>query len=340
MKIGIVTAFNAVNYGGFCQAFALQETLKEMGYSDIYMLKHNSLAYMKWRMIALTTYKIKKIPFQFKLSLGYFKAWKNFTATNKKKGYDLIIVGSDEMWNLKNKTMKSLPIFFGEGLSSKRYVTYAVSANNTTSDDVGKQRDIQKWLQKFAMISVRDTGAYEAYKPFVNKEIQLTLDPTLLLDLNKYAVLPDIKDYILVYTYSFKPFMIERVKEYAKRVNKRIVVAGFDFPWADYCVPADPFEFLGYIKNSSMVITDTFHGTVLSIALRKQFMTFADHKVKVRKILEQLNLMSRNISNVEVISEVASQTIDYKQIEKQLNGLREHSLDYLRKAIGDFQNDK
>ena len=136
MKVGIITCFDAVNYGSFWQAYALQETLKSLGADEIKMIKTSSPLYEKWRYTSLFTYKPSKIKFKFKLAKGYFKIWKKFKITRDKTGYDLVIVGSDEMWNLKNITMTALPEFFGVGVETKKFVSYAVSCNNTTSKDV------------------------------------------------------------------------------------------------------------------------------------------------------------------------------------------------------------
>ena len=37
-------------------------------------------------------------------------------------------------------------------------------------------------------------------------------------------------------------------------------------------VNAGPQEFLGWIKNAAVVVTDSFHGSVLSVNMRKPFL--------------------------------------------------------------------
>lgn len=330
MKIGIVTVFDAVNYGSFLQAFALQEAIISITPSaDVKMIKTSSLLYEKWRFTSLFSYNPRKIPFKYTLLRKYIKAWSHFKVTRRKKDFDLVIIGSDEMWQLKNKTLKSLPEFFGIGIEAKRKITYAVSCNNTTSQDIKKRPYILANINKLDAISFRDDATVDAYAPFIENEYEMVIDPTLLIDMEKYAIIPDESGYLLVYSYQLKPEMIKVVKEYAKLNNLKIYCIGQNFQWCDKQIPASPFEFLGYIKNAKIVFTDTFHGTVLSIALKKDFWVFASHKVKVKKIIEQLGLVGRNISSIESGKDVNDICIDYDKVYEKLGILRRKSIDYL-----------
>ena len=336
MKIGIVTVFDAVNYGSYLQAFALQETIKELAPgSEIKMIKTSSLLYEKWRLTSLFSYNPRKMPFKFTLLKKYRKCWQKFDATRKKTGYDLLIIGSDEMWQLKNKTLKPLKVFFGIGIEAKKKITYAVSCNNTTPDDIVKFPYIQENINKLDAISIRDEATAVAYSPFIQNGYEMVIDPTLLIDMEKYAVYPEEKDYLLVYSYQLKPEMIKIVKEYATKHDLKIYCIGQNFTWCDKQIPASPFEFLGYIKKAKIVFTDTFHGTVLSIALKKDFWVFASHKVKVTKIIEQLGLMGRNISGVKSGEEIVDKPVDYNGVYKSLAVLREESRAYLKKWVTD-----
>ena len=334
MKIGIITVFDAVNYGSFLQAFALQEAIKELSpSSQVKMIKTSSLLYEKWRFTSLFSYNPKKMPFKFTLLRKYCAAWRNFSVTRRKSGYDLLIIGSDEMWQLKNKTMKPLQEFFGIGINAKRKITYAVSCNNTTAEDIKKRPYIQDNINKLDSISIRDEATAEAYSPFIEKGYEMVIDPTLLIDMEKYAVYPNERGYLLVYSYQLKPEMIKVVKEYAEENGLKIYCIGQNFQWCDKQIPASPFEFLGYIKNARIVFTDTFHGTVLSIALKKDFWVFASHKIKVKKIIEQLGLTARNISSVKSGKQINDFHINYKEVYCELEKLRNNSREYLKKWI-------
>ncbi len=332
MKIGVLTLFNAVNYGAYLQAYCLQEIIKKIGFNDVKMIKTSSVLYEKWRMKALLTYKPSRMLFKFRLLWGYEKIWKKLKKGSTKENYDLIIVGSDEMWNLKNITVKALPEFFGHNLRFKKIISYAVSCNNTTSEDVKNCDFVKSGIDKFSAVSVRDEATFQAYS-ILRSDIRIDLDPTFLVDLNDYLIPCRESDYILVYTYGFKKHMIESVKSLSKELNKKIICVGQNFAWADKCVPANAFEFLGYIKNADVIVTDTFHGTVLSIELNKNFVSYAGQKPKVKKILEQLDLQKRNADGKDNLSEIYNAKIDYKKVNEKIRALREKSLAYLTEEI-------
>lgn len=335
MKIGVLTLFNAANYGAYLQAYCLQEIIKKLGFDDVKMIKTSSALYEKWRMKALFTYKPSKMLFKFKLLQGYHKIWKNFKNGSVKDNYDLVIVGSDEMWNLKNITVKALPEFFGHNLRFKKIISYAVSCNNTTLEDVENCNFVKSGIDKFSAVSVRDEATFQAYS-ILRNDIRIDLDPTFLVDLNEYLIPCEESNYILVYTYGFKNNMIESVQKLSRKLNKKIICVGQNFAWADKCVPANAFEFLGYIKNADVIVTDTFHGTVLSIELNKNFISYAGQKPKVKKILEQLNLQKRNADGIDDLNEIYNEKIDYKKVNEKISILRKKSLTYLTEEITNY----
>lgn len=334
MKIGIITVFDAVNYGSFLQAFCLQEYLKKMGH-EVVMIKRSSLLYEKWRFTSLVTYKPSKFKFKFKLARGYFKQWKLFTSKKNEKELDVLIVGSDEMWEVNNVTFNTMPEFFGNNIEAKVKATYAVSCNSTIQEDLCRYPFTKEGIKKFNYISVRDQATYNLCEPFIDFTPQFSLDPTLIFDLEKYIVPAEIKEYILCYTYSFKPYMIDAVKELATKTKKKIIVVGQQFEWADLCLPATAFEFLGLLKNADTIVTDTFHGTTLSIALRKNFISFA-HKKKVFCALELFHMLDRNVNEFTSIYEISCKPIDYDEIyTKWINPLKKQSFNYIDTILND-----
>lgn len=334
MKIGILTVFDAVNYGSFLQAFCLQEYLKNLGH-DVVMVKKNSLIYEKWRFTSLFTYHPKKIAFKRKLSKGYFASWKAFNVERNPKDLDVLIVGSDEMWELNNVTFNTIPEYFGNKISAKKKITYAVSSNSTKKEDILKYPFIQEGLKSFSSVSVRDKSTYEAYSPYLHVIPKYTVDPTLIIDIREYIVKSNIENYILCYTYTFKDYMIAAVKKLAKDTGKKIIVVGQKFDWADLCIPATPFEFLGLLNGADFIVTDTFHGTTLSIALKKQFVAFA-YKTKVYRALELFHMLDRDVNNNMELMEFYNKKIDYKTIyDNYISPLQTQSKDYLKCAIGE-----
>lgn len=333
MKIGILTVFDAVNYGSFLQAYCLQSVIQKKSNAQVRMIKDSSLLYEKWRITSLISYNPRKAKFKGKLATGYLKSWKNFKVSSVRDQFDLVIVGSDEMWEVNNITMKPRPSFWGKGIKTRRLVTYAVSSNSAKTEQLGKYAFIEEGLKKFERVSVRDVSTFNAYRPLLDLEPVYCIDPTLLVDLHQIAKKQNkYRNYILCYTYTFKPETLKAVKELSEKYGKKIIVVGQNFEWADESIPADPFEFLGLLENADFVVTDTFHGTVLSIALNKQFVTAA-YKEKVFRIIEQFDLLDRNIDGCSSVISYYQREIDYSPINRKIDKLRQQSLEYIDECL-------
>lgn len=332
MKIGIMTVFDAVNYGSYLQAFCLQEYLKKAGH-DVVMIKKSSKLYEKWRFTSLVTYRPQKIFFKYRLAIEYIKSWKMFKIEKHPHDIDLLIIGSDEMWELNNITFNPIPEYFGLRIDAKRKVTYAVSSNSTKKEDILEYPFIVNGLEQLERIAVRDQSTFEAYKTYLKKDPEFTVDPTLLVNLSNFAVQTTKSNYILCYTYTFKDYMIKAVKELSKKTNKKIIVVGQKFDWADECIPASPFEFIGLINNADFIVTDTFHGTTLSIALKKNFASFA-YKPKVYRAIEQFELLDRYVDETSDLYQKYITKIEYEDIYvDMINPLIERSKKYIEDIL-------
>lgn len=337
MKIGIITVYDAVNYGSYLQAFSLQEYLKSLGH-EVYFIKHSSLKYTKWRIKCLFTYNPKKWGFKNKFAIGYYRDWRQFKVVSKSEKLDLVVIGSDEMWQLKNLTLEPLELFWGKGVNADAVITYALCSNDTKYEDTLSYPFIGEAIKQLKAVSFRDDITRNAYAPYLTEEPAMCIDPTFLIDLNKYT--PDTRDdgeYVLVYTYGFQQAMIDKVIELSKRTNLPIISVAQKFEWCDKAVPASPLEFLEMIKKAKYVVTDTFHGTVLSIIFHKQFVSFASHKPKVANILQQLKLEKRNGMNVESIYEMMTEKIDYSTTDRIIEEKRDYSKNYLKKMLRDMK---
>ena len=91
-----------------------------------------------------------------------------------------------------------------------------------------------------------------------------------------------------------------------------------------------PEEFLGYIKNAEIVITNSFHGTIFSIIFEKQFYNFHDEDMRIDGLINRLKIKSRNLKNNNI---EAMQVIEYSKVKKEMETLREESIKYLVGAL-------
>ena len=98
----------------------------------------------------------------------------------KEDDYDLVLIGSDEIWNLRNDPYFSESYFYGDGFCKEKVVIFSVSVGTGKYEDF---KDKNKILNSIKMldgnVSVRDNATNEILRK-INKdtEIKMTCDPT------------------------------------------------------------------------------------------------------------------------------------------------------------------
>lgn len=347
------------NYGSFLQAYALKTTLESFGHQcefiDIepgtqlpglernikYLVGMAVKRYFNWNAIVSSLGRIKyqrlyyeRFDREYLPELGVHK--------HTFDEYDLVVIGSDEVFNFNQHGSYGFTTqLYGDVKKAKKVVSYAGSFGTTTIDIIDKYgvRDrIIKAMCKMAAISVRDTNSFEVVKNLLGKEPFFNIDPVLMFDYQKYAIDPKEKDYIVVYSYPNRikgREEIEAIKSFAKEKKKKLISMCFYFPWCDETVIPHPFEVLGYMKKADYVITDTFHGCVMSMKFNRQFVALVrdSNKQKMSSLLKQFNLCGRMCEEFGDLHERMMKEIDYTAVNAQIEKESEISKQYLHSCV-------
>lgn len=360
MKIGILSMQHVRNYGSFLQAYALKTTLESFGHQcefiDIepgpqlpglernmkYLVGMAVKRYFNWNAIvsSLGRMKYQKLYYErfdkdYLPELGIHK--------HTFKVYDLVVIGSDEVFNFNQHVSYGFTTqLYGDVKNAKKVVSYAGSFGTTTIDVIDKfgVRDrLVAAMSKLTAISVRDTNSLSVVKDLLHKDPSFNIDPVLMFDYHKYAKDPKEKDYIVVYSYPNRikgKDEINAIRSFAKIKGKKLISICFYFPWCDETVIPHPFEVLGYIKNADYVITDTFHGCVMSIKFNKQFVALVrdSNRQKMSSLLEQFELGDRMCEDFGYLKDKMEMEIAYAPVNEQISKEKEKSIDYLKSCLG------
>ncbi len=359
MKIGIVSMQRIINNGSFLQAYALYETLKQKGHTvefiDFPMLfetpktnkfikfarkiKHNIIP--KYKKIAKVRKYNALFAEKFKKSF-YILGMSEQLNFAKNTEYDLVIIGSDEVFNIMpfTESKYGIPwVLLGEGIKCKKLISYAGSFGQTTPEqiaDIGELEHAKKLFSAFDAVSVRDESSLQSALKLGVSNPHINIDPVLMYENfpkdEQYKKLP--YKYLLVYSYPFRmssPDEIEAVRQFAKKEKLKIVCVNMFQTWGDKFIVASPFALLQYIKDAQYVVTDTFHGTVFSIINNTPFATFIrpSNANKLGGLLKQFSLESRRVDDVALLDNVLNTQIDFESVNKCLKIERKKSKDYL-----------
>lgn len=337
--IKIATLWNARNFGAFLQAYALSSFLQSHGFEVAFINDKKNKGTFPMKSL-VRTFLVRLGVFGVKIKYQYLQDKKitnyhcKFNFCESEKETFATVVGSDEIWNISSPYFPHLPIYFGEGANSDVVISYAASSNTSTKEDFIRVLGDNPFA-KFNHISIRDRYTKQVVESFLQgKEAQLVLDPTFLLDDYDDILIPTKFDnYLFVYGYGFSEEEQSIIKRVAEKKHLKIVSAGPYLGWTDIQIPASPGEFLGLVKGADFVMTSTFHGTVFSIILQKQFASFCRGNNKVLDILDNLNLSSRNCS-LNVATTMLEEPINYNIINEELFSLRDSSIEFLLKSLG------
>ncbi|MGN0488977.1 MAG: polysaccharide pyruvyl transferase family protein [Ruminococcus sp.] len=202
-------------------------------------------------------------------------------------------------------------------------------------------------LKCFDNISVREKYLVDYFSKLTDKTIYNCIDPTFLRTKSDYDSLIENykqdngnrKEFIYVYLLGKNLEAYEYANKIAKKYNLDIYchVSNISLLEGNIFSTIDdgPLEFLCRIRDSKFVITDSFHGTALSIIYQKQFFTFTRGTMSIRleNLLSTIDAKDRLVEHISDQTDI-SQSIDYSKINANINKWINYSRNYLKEALG------
>lgn len=365
-KIGIITFHSAHNYGAMLQAYALQHKLEENNTVEIINYRNNTID-NEYKVIKINHSGLKNTIKSIISNIVYFprnvKRYKKFNKFmneslkltkkyNSEKQlkedfpkHDIYITGSDQVWNIEitNGLQDSYTLNFGN--DNIKRISYAASIGNDKVSSVDKKIYKEK-LKNIDYISVREENAKKILEEEIEKEIEVVLDPTLLLEQKEWEnglkTLKNEKEkYILAYVVSRDEEFIKIVNKLSEKTNLKVI----HFSKKDDGIKnvlrraytEGPYEFINLIKNAEYVVCTSFHATVFSIIFNKKFIVIPHRKTgtRVTNLLKKLGLSNRAVSTLKEFEKTNyDEEMNYKEVHQKLEVLRKKSIEWLEAAIG------
>jgi hypothetical protein len=355
LKIGVLTFHRCINYGSYWQARCLAEGLLTKGHNaailDHYSIPIN-LAEWKcaYRPVLPTQVPKSDHPHYREKIKKFFKAFDRLPLSprfhierpDEMEYYDVVVVGSDEVWNLFHPWYGKNPLFYGEGIRAQRLVSYAASFGNYPAS-WGINTTWSERLQNFEEISVRDENSYLIVKNAIGIEPEIVLDPCLQFSIDPEECYSDYwqKPYIAVYGHNFSGNFIYAIRKWADHKQLPLISIGYRNDWADQqWLTADPHDFAHFMARSEAVATNFFQGCVFALRNNKPFVCESSHyrsyKVQgfMNKIGGQEHLLFEDSPYADFDLKL-NEPIDSRIIDN-INRLRQTSDEYLDRAL-DFK---
>lgn len=368
MKVGILTLPLGHNYGGILQAWALQHTLKLLGYDVVLLHREHKVPLRENLELFLRRLYAKLI--KKKAGVELFRCEKKVTIKNTARfinknfhiattndsyekvigELDAIIVGSDQVWRpiYADGHLDDFFLKFTEGKSLKR-ISYAASFGVDYPEYNSDESSMASGLLKnFDAVSVREKSGLTLCSNMLGyAEAELMPDPTLLLGVEDYRQIyknSKCPDYFTkLFTYILDP------NDNTREIVDKIAVAMDQKPFTVHSKIDDlkaplierihpPLEhWLLAIANSDFIITDSFHGCVFSIIFNKDFIVLGNKErglARISSLLRQFNLSHRLINCNARIEDIRGlRSINWSDVNCARCSLAEKGIFFLRKNL-------
>lgn len=364
-RVGLITIYHVPNYGSVLQTYATQILLEKLGYEcDIINYKypneyHHSLGRQKQsikskigRLLGLSAShrKAKKLESFKKRHFNFTKLYSHLSELKKANWdkYDIFVVGSDQVWKSKY-TLGDTAFLLSFVPNDKKRISIA-SSFATNSVPTEYRERYKRELEKFNAISVRENNGVSIIKDELklNKEVQVVLDPTLLLSKEDWlsavsrSNFKKKKKYILLYmlTYAFepRPYIFEVIKHLQAQDDYDVIALEGYTPKeqalgiemidkSDSSIP----EFIDLFANADVVVTSSFHGTAFAVNFGIPLISIVpgdngdDRQSSLLKAIE----LDCCIANIQTKIKSIGYNYDKYTSLKNLESLRNKSIDWI-----------
>lgn len=257
--------------------------------------------------------------------------------------YDAVVVGSDQVWR-PSYTGDAALVYFLDFLNDDvKRVSYAASFGNDEWElDSEASQAIKSAVSRFSDVSVRESTGVNICRDEFGVNAEHVLDPTLLVGREYFEKIingldndetPSIVYYKLDIDKPFDNF-IKGASAELELEPRNIYYQKIGHKYFYHSVES----WLNEIKNSKLVVTDSFHCVCFALLFEKPFLYYPNSNRGLTRLESLLALMGLEnhilkpgvdpLVHVKQLLE-----IDYEAVNSRLASYRELSGNFLRKAL-------
>ena len=316
MKIGILTYHRSHNYGAYLQSYALAQKLLDETDNDVEIIDYNSSKAEKYYIKDIFRYKnISSIIFNLKKYKMFKHEVKKLPLSSNKiitdnlevfkskisNQYDLIIVGSDEIWKIGG--FRGFPnVYWLPDIKNCKKMSYAASSRNEVnklSEETKNQ--IIKYLTAFSYVTVRDEVTKNLIEAISEKKAMIVCDPTMAyqfhfdknlgIKLLKEKFHIDVNKKVLGIMLNNKNLANKIINKYKDKYQ--IVSLFYNYPNTISNPNLTPFEWFQIIGVLDGFITNFFHGMCFALKGNTPFLIIEERSISNIKYSKSYDLLSR-----------------------------------------------
>jgi hypothetical protein len=354
-----------VNYGGYLQAIALVAHLRKQGHDAVIIKKRpahtRTRRFVNLLLTLLPGQNFKSIRFNAKLQSHILSELKGtilpLSTTCRTTdevaeaistgSFESVIVGSDQVWRMDYIDDGSYEAFFLAGVDGKKVckIAYSASFGRDKFQRVELAKHISSLLSDFSAISTREaSGAVVCQDLFDINECRHTVDPTLLLSQQDYFDLGLFKERNITSGYTVVKYILDKDIATQKLLESSIALIDENSTLIDaahngrHSSPSSIRDWLSAIVAGDLIITDSFHGVVFSLIMKRNFVAIINHERGGDRFRSLLGFLDLNHKIVDTSISRASlkdalKPVDYKTVAQKIDVQIEQSKFFLNDAL-------
>ncbi|WP_448902025.1 polysaccharide pyruvyl transferase family protein [Eubacterium sp.] len=364
-KIAIITIPDYNNYGNRLQNYAVRVMFSKMGF-DVYTLEMNDNEFKSYKArkykLLLKKYNMKPFIFLFNvmrngflyarrenffekftrrfLKTKYYPEYNDKIIKKIDSEYEYFVFGSDQIWNPFINDSPNL--YFGLFTKVEKRIYYAPSFGVEKIDN-DYSKEVSAALKDAKNISVREESGRKIISDVLDKDSEVLIDPTLMLDAKEWKEIARVPSKFPTDEYILSCFLGPKSQEYRNILDdvKNSIECDNVYSIADkstYGYLTGPSEFIYSIQNAKFVITDSFHATVFAILFNKPFLVLsrldkngnnARMDSRIDTLLKKFNLSCRKYNGTEI----DYLKCDFSFVERILQEERKKAIRFINRTI-------
>lgn len=368
-KVGIITFHSSHNCGSMLQAYALQSGLANRYNADVEIIDYinkgsrNLYGYIDLRLkrsavehninTLLHLNAVKKSRRDYiNFSNTYLvkskeKYYNHIDLKKTNEKYDIFIAGGDQVWNILCPDADDA--YFLNFVTGKRKVAYSPSlGGNNIGVVASSPQKYAELLNDFDFLSVREPNGKKWLESLVGGNIPIIADPTMLYTAEDWIKRFNLKrlDKPFIFNYAFfhnRPEANRAIQKISEELKMPVYIMDTK-SWHFYhmdrygikCYESTgPLAFLTLMYNASLVLTQSFHGTLFASIFHKQFWSYRAPAIKkidddrATAILDQLGLRDRYVVIDDLPQMNFRKSIDYSNTDVLISNMRNKAFEYL-----------
>lgn len=351
MDVGIITFLHNSNYGSTLQAFALQQIIRDLGYTAAHVDYQPDLA-EKVRNILRCGNSPRLILDGFKKrsarrkhpglqqSSAAIRAFqrKYMTLTplcrngkdlrSQAESFRVLLCGSDQIWS---PVWLNPAYFLDFALPGQKKLAYAPSMGVSAIFSPAKKRRIMRLCEGFSALSMREAEGARTLGQLLGREIPVMPDPVALaypywqrFRAEAARQTSGGRREIVCYLLSSSPALHAEVEAQARTLAQEIN----DCQVSENSAGGDPEQWLTRLASAAFVLTDSFHATVFSTIFHVPFRVFRRERADAKD-----SKFSRISQWLDATGITDPEHPDWALVDARLEKMRAQGLAWLKAAL-------